>query len=133
MFLSVGANTNSPQLQQKIPVRQGFLHIAGAENPHPFAVAAKALRVEYGQIHLFQNKHILGFHVGIPHHGLILFLSAAVVPFTIATISAEGITIYIDWLMGTLCAGNIGDDDMVAIYLLNPWWKGCSRWFCWGC
>lgn len=52
--------------------------MAGAGEAHSLAVAADALLVEHVHIHFIEDKHILGLYGGIPNHGLIFFLGAAV-------------------------------------------------------
>ena len=119
MLLSIRANAHGAQLQKEILVLQCLPHVAGAGKAHPLAVAANALLVEHIHVHFVKDKHVLCLHGGIPHHGLIFFLGAAVVALTVAAVGAERVAVYIDRLVGTLRTGNIDDHDVVAVHLLN--------------
>ena len=119
VLLSIGADAHGSQLQQEVLVLQCLPHMTGAGEAHPLTVAANALLVEYIHIHFVKDEHILSLHGGIPHHGLIFFLGAAVVALAVAAVGAEGITVHIDRLIRTFRAGNMDDHDVVAVHLLN--------------
>ena len=95
MLLSIRANAHGAQLQKEILVLQCLPHVAGAGKAHPLAVAANALLVEHIHVHFVKDKHVLCLHGGIPHHGLIFFLGAAVVALTVAAVGAERVAVYI--------------------------------------
>ena len=119
MLLSVGADAHGTQLQKEVLVLQCLPHVAGTGKAHPLAVAADALLVEHIHIHFVEDEHVLGFHGGVPHHGLIFFLGAAVVALTVAAVGAKRVAVHIDRLIGTLCTGDVDDHDVVAVHLLN--------------
>ena len=119
MLLPIGADAHGTQSQKEIFILQRFPHVAGAREAHSLAIAADTFLVEHGHIHLVQNEHILCFHGGIPHHGLVFFFGAAIVTLTISAVGAERISIHIHRLIGAFCTGDIDDHDMIAIVLLN--------------
>ena len=121
MLLPIRADAHSTQLQEEIFILQRLPYMTRTGKAHPLAIAANALLVEHSHIHFIQDEHVLGFHGGIPHHGLIFFLGAAVVTFTVAAVGAERIPIHINRLIRALCTGNIDDHNAVAIHLLDKY------------
>ena len=67
--LPVGADAGRPDLQQEVPVVQHLPDVSRAGEPHPLPVAAEALLIEHGHVHLVQHPHVLGLHRGVPLHG----------------------------------------------------------------
>jgi len=119
MLLSVGADARSAQIQKKVPAFQNFPRMAGAGEVHPPAAAVDACFVEHIRVHFLEDKYVLSFYGGVPHHGLIRLLGAAAVALPVAAVGAQRIAVHIDRLARALRTGNFDDHDVVAVHLLN--------------